>query len=89
MSRLTRIVRHPLVRRAAAFYARRPFLTSWSVLAAGMVAMMLAFSRDAGLNARQTIILAAVTAATAWLCVWIIFLERADPEPVEPGRRGG
>ena len=74
------LARYPLARRAAALYARRPFLVTWLVLAAGMVAMLLLFSRDAGLTPRQAATLVVVTAGCAWLCTWIIFLEHAGPD---------
>ena len=60
------------------WYARRPFLTTWGMLAAGMVVMMALFALDAGLTLRQHIILALAAVALAGACTWIIFLEHAD-----------
>ena len=66
------------MRLVTSWYARRPFLTTWGVLAAGMVTMMVLFARDAGLTLRQHVTLAAVTVGLAALCTWIIFLEHAE-----------
>jgi len=63
----------------ARWYARKPFLTTWGLLAAGMVVMMILFAQDAGLTFRQHATLALVTIGLAALCTWIIFLEHQDP----------
>ncbi len=73
-----------LVRVVARWYARRPRLTSWAFLAAGMVILLVAFGRDAGLTLRQHVTLAVITGAVAWLCTWIVFLEDADSDGAGP-----
>jgi hypothetical protein len=84
--------RVPGVTRLVAWYARRPFVTMWAVLAAGMVAMIVLFGVDAGLTFRQHVTLAAIAALLAWLCTWIIFLEPDKPNepntPAEPDKPG-
>ncbi|MGH2353672.1 MAG: hypothetical protein ACRDJN_18875, partial [Chloroflexota bacterium] len=57
------------------WYDRRPFLTAWAFLAAGMVLVVILFGRDAGLTFRQHATLALLTIPLAWLCTWIVFLE--------------
>ena len=69
----------PLFRQVAYWYDRRPFLTSWLLLAAGMVTLMTLFSLDAGLAPREYAAIAAATVGLAWLCVWIVFLEEQEP----------
>jgi hypothetical protein len=63
------------VRLVARSYARRPFLTTWGVLAAGMAVMVILFGLDAGMAFRHHATLVLVAAGLAWLCTWIIFLE--------------
>jgi hypothetical protein len=63
------------------WYARRPFLTTWCLLAAGMVVMIVLFGRDAGLTLRQHATLAVISVGLAALCTWIIFLEHGEPPP--------
>ncbi len=67
--------RLPPLRFVARWYARRPFLTAWALLAAGMVLAVAVFGRDVGLTAGQHFALAGLTIPLAWLCTWIIFLE--------------
>lgn len=62
-------------------YARRPVLTSWALLAAGMLLLLTLFSLDAGLAPRELAAMAVATVALAWLCVWIVFLERPTDDP--------
>ncbi len=69
----------PLLGHIARWYVRRPFLTSWLLLAAGMVLLMTLFSLDAGLTSREYTAIAVATVALAWLCVWIVFLEEDEP----------
>ncbi len=63
----------------ARWYARYPFLTTWGLLATGMVVLMVLFGRDAGLTFRQHATLGVITVGLAALCTWIIFLEHAEP----------
>jgi hypothetical protein len=67
------------VKIVAQWYVRRPFLTTWVVLALGMVVMLVVFGRDTGLTLRQHATLAVITVGLAALCTWIIFLEHAGP----------
>ena len=68
------------LRLVASWYARRPFVTSWALLAVGMVLAVAVFGRDVGLTAGQHIALAGVTIPLAWLCTWISFLEDGVPD---------
>jgi hypothetical protein len=76
-----RLARLPLVRVVAAWYARRPRLVSWALLAAGMVILLTLFSQGAGLEPRNYAALVVATLALAWLCVWIIALEEDEAPP--------
>ena len=49
-----------------------PRLTSWALLAIGMVAMLLFASKDVGLLPGQLASMVIATIALAGLCVWII-----------------
>jgi len=71
----------PVASTIARWYARRPFLTTWGLLAAGMVVMMILFGHDAGLTFRQHASLGVITVGLAALCTSIIFLEHAEPPP--------
>ena len=73
------------VRFVAHWYERRPLLTSWICLAAGMVILVVLFGRDAGLTFGQHAALAGVTVAVAWLCAWIICLEDRESGAPERG----
>jgi hypothetical protein len=68
-------------------YARRPFATSFGLLALGMLAVMSVFAWDSGLALRQYLAVAATTVLLALLCTWIVFLENAEPGGIdgEPG----
>lgn len=54
---------------------RHPYLVSWGVLAAGMVAILLVASRDVPLAPLQRFWLVVATIALAGLCVWILSWE--------------
>ena len=54
------------------FAERHPRLTSWIVLAVGMVIMLLVASKDVGLAPSQLATLVIATIVLAGLCVWII-----------------
>jgi len=54
------------------FISKHPRLTSWFVLALGMVIMLLWAARDVGLLPGQMIALIVATILLAGLCVWII-----------------
>jgi hypothetical protein len=69
------------------WYRCRPFLTSWVLLATGMVVLMTLFAFDAGLTLRQHVTLAVITVGLAWLCVWIISLEDREHQSEEPEER--
>ena len=69
------------------FVSRHPRLTAWTVLAVGMVAILVWSARDVGLLWTQWIALIAATIALAGLCVWIIGWEEEsdDQEGVAEG----
>jgi thiamine transporter ThiT len=54
------------------FISAHPQLTSWIVLAIGMVAILVWSVRDVGLMAGQSAALIIATVAVAGLAVWII-----------------
>ncbi len=54
------------------FISKHPRLTSWFVLALGMVIMLVWAARDVGLLPGQMIALIVATILLAGLCVWII-----------------
>jgi hypothetical protein len=54
------------------FVTKHPRLTSWFVLALGMVVMLLWAAKDVGLLPGQMIALVIATILLAGLCVWII-----------------
>ena len=55
-----------------AFVARHPRLTSWAVLAIGMVILLLVTAPEDDLTTRQLIGLSAACVALAGACAWII-----------------
>jgi hypothetical protein len=75
--RLSRIPPVLLVRR---WYARRPFLTAWGLLGAGMLVLVVWFGLDAGLKPREMVAVVGATILLSLLCVWIVFLEEGEPE---------
>lgn len=68
----------PPIRLVERWYGRRPMLTATALLGAAMVVLMTAFSWQTGLGVRQWVALAGATLLTAWLCVWIVFLEEEE-----------
>ena len=60
------------------WYAARPRLTSWALLALAMEILMTLFSWGTGVVFRQWIALAGATLLLAWLCVWVTFLEEEE-----------
>ncbi|MDQ7030878.1 MAG: hypothetical protein Q9O62_14440 [Ardenticatenia bacterium] len=60
-------------------WERRPYLTSWVILAVGMVAILLWSSRDVPLELAQRFWLIVATVALAGLCVWILSWEDEPP----------
>ena len=54
------------------FVTQHPRLTSWLILAVGMVAMVIYASRDVGLLPHQLATLIVATILLAGVCVWII-----------------
>jgi|YNPNPStandDraft_1061719.scaffolds.fasta_scaffold07876_6 hypothetical protein len=71
-----------------AFVKRHPRLTSWFVLAIGMVIILIWSARDVGLLPGQWAALIVATIGLAGLCVWIIGWEDkeepdAEQEPAE------
>ena len=54
------------------FISKHPKLSSWFVLALGMVIMLVWAAKDVGLLVGQMIALIVATILLAGLCVWII-----------------
>lgn len=65
------------------FINKRPQLTSWIVLAIGMVAILVWSARDVGLLAGQWVALIVATILVAGLAVWIIGWEDDEETAVE------
>ena len=65
------------------FINQHPRLTAWSVLAIGMVAILIWSARDVGLLAGQWAALIIATIGLAGLCVWIIGWEDDEEENPE------
>jgi hypothetical protein len=57
------------------FYDSHPNLTSWFVLAIGMVAIVVWSARNVGFLPGQWVALVIATVILAGLCVWIISWE--------------
>lgn len=57
------------------FYDEHPNLSMWTVLAIGMVLILMWSARDVGFLLGQWLALALVTIGLAGLCVWIISWE--------------
>jgi hypothetical protein len=69
-----------------AWIERHPDLTTWAVLAAGMLVVLAWSARDVALTASQWWWLAVATVLLAGLCAWIISWEADDD--VEDGEEG-
>lgn len=65
------------------FVKRHPRLTSWFVLAIGMVAILIWSARDVGLLPGQWAALIVATIGLAGLCVWIIGWEDQEEPDAE------
>lgn len=66
---------------AVQWVKRRPRLSAWVVLAAGMVALLVYEARNVGLLPSQWIALIVATILVAGACIWIISWEdKDDPE---------
>lgn len=76
-----------LMRRLRRWHEARPLLVSWAILAAGMLAMLVLFSRDSGLTPAQLGAMAAATVVLAWLCAWVIHLEERETSPESEGAK--
>lgn len=57
------------------WWNNHPYLASWLLLAAGMVAILLVSSREVDLLPLQRFWLVIATAGLAALCIWIISWE--------------
>lgn len=69
----------------AGWYARRPIVTSWAFLCAGMVLLVVALARDTGMTLRQHLVVVAATVILSLLCTLIVFLETGSDQD-EPDR---
>jgi predicted tellurium resistance membrane protein TerC len=65
------------------FIERHPYLTSWVVLAVGMVAILLWTSKDVELLPSQRAWLVVATILLAGACVWIISWEEGEEKGEE------
>lgn len=65
--------------------SRHPQLTMWTVLAVGMVVILVLAARDVGFTAGQWAALIGATILLAGLCVWIIGWEENGEEEKEVG----
>ena len=63
---------------AVKWVMRRPRLSAWVVLAAGMVALLVYEARNVGLLPSQWIALIVATILVAGACIWIISWEDKD-----------
>lgn len=68
------------------FVNTHPQLTSWIVLAIGMVIILVWSARDVGLLAGQWVALIIATIAVAGLAVWIIGWEDEDEDEDAPSQ---
>lgn len=68
------------------FASNHPQITSWGVLAVGMVIILVWSARDVGFTGGQWAALIVTTILLAGACVWIIGWEdEAEEDQVEPG----
>lgn len=68
------------------FASNHPQITSWVVLAVGMVIILVWSARDVGFTGGQWAALIITTILLAGACVWIIGWEdEAEEDLVEPG----
>jgi len=70
--------------KAKQFVSEHPQLTSWIVLAIGMVAILIWSARDVGLLPGQWAALIIATVAVAGLAIWIIGWEDEEEESELP-----
>lgn len=68
------------------FATDHPQLTSWVVLAIGMVIILIWSARDVGFTGSQWVALVVTTVLLAGACVWIIGWEDDEPEAVPEGQ---
>ena len=66
------------------FAVNHPQLTSWIVLAIGMVIILVWSARDVGFTAGQWVALVVTTILLAGACVWIIGWEDDECDEEEP-----
>jgi len=65
------------------FAADHPQITSWVVLAIGMVIILVWSARDLGFTSGQWVALVITTVLLAGACVWIIGWEDDEDETVQ------
>ena len=68
------------------FAGNHPQITSWIVLAIGMVIILVWSARDVGFTASQWTALIVTTILLAGACVWIIGWEDDEDEGVQEDR---
>jgi len=71
------------------FAGKHPQITSWVVLAIGMVIILVWSARDVGFTAGQWAALVITTILLAGACVWIIGWEDDDEEEAEAAEQNG
>lgn len=71
------------------FAGNHPQITSWVVLAIGMVIILVWSARDVGFTGGQWAALVITTILLAGACVWIIGWEDDEEEDEEPAGQNG
>ena len=69
------------------FAANHPQITSWIVLAIGMVIILVWSAKDVGFTAGQWAALVVTTILLAGACVWIIGWEDDEEEEILPAEQ--
>lgn len=68
------------------FASDHPQITSWIVLAIGMVIILVWSAKDVGFNPSQWVALIITTILLAGACVWIIGWEDDEDEEMQPAQ---
>lgn len=71
------------------FAGNHPQISSWVVLAIGMVLILVWSARDVGFTGGQWVALVITTILLAGACVWIIGWEDDDEDEVDPAEQNG
>lgn len=71
------------------FAGNHPQISSWVILAIGMVLILVWSARDVGFTGGQWVALVITTILLAGACVWIIGWEDDDEDEVDPAEQNG